>query len=676
MRATKKSWQNVLYTLLLLAGICLLFQWYSATNSQRTEIRNLNYAMDSARQTASRISSEFINAQRRVRNYAYIMSRSFGAPDLDMHMLKELEDNSDFSALRFTNGQGVNLGSDGSIFDSLDRDYYASGMAGESGTTVVLQSRITGEAMMVFYAPLRYENDVFGILLGLYFAEDYLREMLMTTYFGENADVFLCTRDGSVIAASDASRHDQPLLDALQKSGIIDSRTAEDAWEIFRGSKDRGGFICAPGSGTDNLCVFRVPDSEYVLVQTFPKSVTQTMIHDTNHIGMVLQMILVGLFAVYMVVLLVQGQRERQRLERENREMGYVIQGVRSLFSRFILVDLEDNSYYYLAGTTPERTEMPAGGRYQDFTAYLCSFLVYEEDRRKFSEMLDRDGLIRELGEECTDIQFEYQIQRDGATAWEHINIICLERKAGRAAKVLFLRQNITGLKERELRAQAEISLANRKERQYRIAITSSAFCTFEFNLTRDLIQQDIVRTMDGKQISLLEKVGLCAPCPASLCFEKWKAFILDESLEEYSAVVNLDNLKQRFDDGEPEVTVDYWGQVSADTQMCVRQSFITTQDGSTGDLMVMVVSKDITQQVREQRKQTQALQDALMQAQHASRAKTTFLSNMSHDIRTPMNAIIGFTTIAISQHGQPAPGGGLPAEGAGLQQPSAESDQ
>jgi len=37
------------------------------------------------------------------------------------------------------------------------------------------------------------------------------------------------------------------------------------------------------------------------------------------------------------------------------------------------------------------------------------------------------------------------------------------------------------------------------------------------------------------------------------------------------------------------------------------------------------------------------------MQAQHANRAKTTFLSNMSHDIRTPMNAIIGFATIAVS---------------------------
>jgi len=648
VRETKRSWQNVLYILILLAAICLLFHWYSSANSQWIELRNLNYAIDSAQQTALRIDSELTNAQRRVRNYAYCLSETLNEPNISTKMLRELEENSDFDALHFTNAAGVNMASDGSITNSLDRSYFTSGMRGESGDSVIFESRMTDETMMVYYAPLRYQGDTFGILMGLYFAEDYLKEMLSTSYFGEEAGVFLCTRDGRVIATSAEGTYDRPLPDHLRDIGMIDAQTAEGAWDVFLDGSDKQGFICAPNCGTDNLCVINVPNSEYVLVQTFPQNVTQTMIADANHIGMILQISLIGLFVVYILALLLQARRHRRILESENREMGYVINGVSALFTRFILADLEEDTYHYLAGTTPEYRELAASGQYQDFTTHFCSRLTKEEDRQRFQTLLDRRTVTDGL-DGNTNIQYEYKICQEDSEEWEHLNIICLERKSGQASKALILRQNITALKEKELQTQARISLADRKERQYRIAISSNAFCTFEFNLTQDLITQDIVRVIGGRTVSLLERVGLRAPCPASLCFEKWEEFILDESLEEYRTAIRTEQLRQHFEAGEAEVTVEYWGWVAAGQQVCVRQSFIMTLDDDTGDIMVLVVSKDITAQVRRQREQTQALQEALLQAQHANKAKTTFLSNMSHDIRTPMTAIIGFTTIAVS---------------------------
>jgi len=52
---------------------------------------------------------------------------------------------------------------------------------------------------------------------------------------------------------------------------------------------------------------------------------------------------------------------------------------------------------------------------------------------------------------------------------------------------------------------------------------------------------------------------------------------------------------------------------------------------------------------MREEREKKAFLEAALSQANRANKAKSVFLSNMSHDIRTPMNAIIGFTTLAIN---------------------------
>lgn len=58
---------------------------------------------------------------------------------------------------------------------------------------------------------------------------------------------------------------------------------------------------------------------------------------------------------------------------------------------------------------------------------------------------------------------------------------------------------------------------------------------------------------------------------------------------------------------------------------------------------------RSVDEEIRAEMEKKNLLENALMQANRANKAKSVFLSNMSHDIRTPMNAIVGFTTLAMS---------------------------
>ncbi len=66
-------------------------------------------------------------------------------------------------------------------------------------------------------------------------------------------------------------------------------------------------------------------------------------------------------------------------------------------------------------------------------------------------------------------------------------------------------------------------------------------------------------------------------------------------------------------------------------------------------DILAIVARRNIDERKNREEEQMRMLSDALTLAENASRAKSEFLSRMSHDIRTPMNAVIGYATIAAS---------------------------
>ncbi len=79
--------------------------------------------------------------------------------------------------------------------------------------------------------------------------------------------------------------------------------------------------------------------------------------------------------------------------------------------------------------------------------------------------------------------------------------------------------------------------------------------------------------------------------------------------------------------------------------------AFVVTICAIAGLIIFLLVrdSMRTKKEIREKEAARRELSDALAAAEYASRAKTEFLNNMSHDIRTPMNAIVGFTALAAS---------------------------
>ncbi|WP_343208640.1 hybrid sensor histidine kinase/response regulator [Anaerolentibacter hominis] len=83
------------------------------------------------------------------------------------------------------------------------------------------------------------------------------------------------------------------------------------------------------------------------------------------------------------------------------------------------------------------------------------------------------------------------------------------------------------------------------------------------------------------------------------------------------------------------------------------RYKQINVMWGDVNHRTICLVRADVTDMLAAERKTKRALENALALAEEANRAKSDFLSAMSHDIRTPMNAIMGMTTLAAAHLGE-----------------------
>ena len=115
---------------------------------------------------------------------------------------------------------------------------------------------------------------------------------------------------------------------------------------------------------------------------------------------------------------------------------------------------------------------------------------------------------------------------------------------------------------------------------------------------------------------------------------------------EDFEANLNRESILRRFADGEREIYMELQERGLDNKYHWIAVHVIYVENPFNSDVLAINLIKVLDTQRMEQARQEQLLRDALATAKAASRAKSDFLSRMSHDIRTPMNAIIGMATI------------------------------
>jgi len=328
-------------------------------------------------------------------------------------------------------------------------------------------------------------------------------------------------------------------------------------------------------------------------------------------------------------------ERTKRNMERtqNDRRMAAII---KSRYSILNTVDLETGmcERTYLGTGNPDRR---LEGDYSYYIQKALKESVVERDKETFRTTFLLDNL-RKKAEDVEDFKEElYQYQLKGEPAmWVEEQILYIRQ--GEKTVVNILGRDITAEKQIEEQAhresQEKISIIN--------SLSSMFFATyyidFEHGTFKSVKQKAEVGSVLGDERSYIQGIRIYAD-----------NFVHPDDREEYLKRLNYRNLRDVLSVDHPLAAFEYrMASGKNDRRAWIRATVVLAETASDGKpKRALYVAQDVTESKLKEEREQQALREACESANQANAAKSEFMSRMSHDIRTPMNAIIGMTAIA-----------------------------
>lgn len=319
--------------------------------------------------------------------------------------------------------------------------------------------------------------------------------------------------------------------------------------------------------------------------------------------------------------------RHQRRLEEalaSERRSNEVISAISKIYWVIYLIDLEKDTCERIAavgeGYQASGKVYAASRAFEDILQYI----VAEEYWGSMRAFVDTRTLAMRLSQEDT-ITTTY---RAHTGEWRQARFIVKTRdEKGRAKDLLYMVNPIDRAKQKEMQYQAVMN-----------ALGQDFSAIFLTDLRQDTIE--MIRGMEDTHIGLmLEDVHHR--------YSEWIRYacehlVCEENREEMAFLLSPAHLEAELLLHKTYSVRCHVHPNPAGHEYFEVRAVLFQQDENHFE--VIMGYRALDQMIREERKNQQRLEEALHQVELANEAKSAFLFNMSHDIRTPMNAILGFS--------------------------------